>query len=123
MTPITSAAAEVKDPERYKQELLAIEKRLDAKLKELDEKLERLEKLKSMGESAGAVAASAGPDSGAEVVLDEPDAVIAEEVRHVAESNVVPEPDDKKAKTDLPDGFANVSYGKNGFEFRTENNR
>ena len=43
--PITSAAAEVKDPERYKQELLAIEERLDAKLKELDEKLELCESL------------------------------------------------------------------------------
>lgn len=126
MIPITSAAAEVKDPERYKQELLAIEKRLDAKLKELDEKLERLEKLKSMEEPSGTVAASAGPDSGSEVFPDKPNTVKAEEItpfKHVAESNVVPEPDDKKAKTGLPDGFANVSYGKNGFEFRTENNR
>jgi len=126
MIPITSAAAEVKDPERYKQELLAIEKRLDAKLKELDEKLERLEKLKSMEEPSGTVAASAEPDSGSEVFPDKPNTVKAEEItpfKHVAESNVVPEPDDKKAKTGLPDGFANVSYDKNGFEFRTENNR
>lgn len=44
---VSIASTELKNPELYKQELLAIEKRLDAKLKELDEKLERLEKLES----------------------------------------------------------------------------
>lgn len=128
--PITAATAEVKDPERYKQELLVIEKRLDAKLKALDEKLERLEKLKSMGESAGAVAASAEPDPGSEIVLDKPDTVKAEEiapVRQAAESKSELgsglKPADKDTKAGLSDGFANVSYGKNGFEFRTENNK
>ncbi|MCC6924115.1 MAG: hypothetical protein IT525_13825 [Nitrosomonas sp.] len=132
--PITSAAAEVKDPERYKQELLAIEKRLDAKLKELDEKLERLEKFKSIEESTDTVAASAESDPGSEIVLDKPDTVIAEEImpnRHVTESisalETEPKPEfkstDNETKSGLPDKFANLSYGKNGFEFRTENNR
>jgi hypothetical protein len=132
--PITSAAAEVKDPERYKQELLAIEKRLDAKLKELDEKLERLEKFKSIEESTDTVAASAESDPGSEIVLDKPDTVIAEEIvpdRHVTESisalETEPKPEfkstDNETKAGLPDKFANLSYGKNGFEFRTENNK
>lgn len=128
--PVAFAVAETRDPERYKQELLAIEKRLDAKLKELDEKLERLEKLKSMGESAGTGVATAGPDPGFMVVLDKPDTVKTEEIApvgQVAESKSELGSElksaDKDAKPGLPDRFVNVSYGKNGFEFRTENNK
>jgi phosphate-selective porin OprO and OprP len=62
------AAQAPKDPELYKQELLAIEKRLDAKLKELDEKLERLEKLES---ATATVAAPARSDDAVPVKAEE----------------------------------------------------
>ncbi|MCO6427703.1 MAG: hypothetical protein J5I83_06515 [Nitrosomonas communis] len=100
------AAAELKDPELYKQELLAIEKRLDAKLKELDEKLERLEKLEATA------ATPVMPDSVPQVKTEETKPVQAAEKKESV-----------KTEAKSQDRFANVSYGKNGFEFRTDNDK
>lgn len=129
MAPIAFAAAETKDPERYKQELLAIEERLDAKLKELDEKLERLEKLQSTGATATVAAPadsnlSPSPESVPVLVpiLGKTETIKTEETT-VAGHAKEPESVDTKPKSDLPDNFANLSYGKNGFEFRTDNDK
>lgn len=103
------SAEELKDPELYKQELLAIEKRLDAKLKALDEKLERLEKLES---ATTTVTAPVAPDSTTQVKTEEIKPVQAAE-----------EKKSDKAESKSQDRFANVSYGKNGFEFRTDNDK
>lgn len=103
------AAAEPKDPELYKQELLAIEKRLDAKLKELDEKLKRLEQLET---TPTAVAAPVAPDDAAPMKAE-------------ASTPVQTAAEKESGKTDSKskDRFAHISYGKNGFEFRTENDK
>lgn len=106
---VSVKAAELKDPELYKQELLAIEKRLDAKLKELDEKLERLEKLESTADSA---TITIPPSPGDTEVTKTEDTTLTQ----TAEEPVVME-------SESQDSVANLSYGKNGFEFRTDNNR
>jgi phosphate-selective porin OprO and OprP len=103
------AAQAPKDPELYKQELLAIEKRLDAKLKELDEKLERLEKLES---ATATVAAPARSDDAVPVKAEETLPVQTAE-----------EKESDKAGAKSSGGGASVGYGKNGFEFRTDNDR
>ncbi|MGZ8137064.1 MAG: porin [Methylococcaceae bacterium] len=102
------AALEAENPEQYKQELLAIEKRLDAKLKALDEKLNRLEKL----ESAPAIAATP-PEKPMPIKAETSTLVQATEEKK-------PEKPKSKSQSSLP---ANVSYGKNGFEFRTDNDK
>ncbi len=108
---VSVKASELKDPELYKQELLVIEKRLDAKLKELDEKLERLEKLESTATSA-TVATPATPGD-KEVIKTE----------EITLTQTAEEPVVIESKPNLLDGHANLSYGKNGFEFRTDNNK
>lgn len=130
-----SAAAEISDPERYKQELLAIEKRLDAKLKALDEKLERLEKLESTGATATVAApadstltAVSNPEPVSEPapvpVLSKTETIKTEETTvagYATESESVDA--QPQSDSDVPDRFANLSYGKDGFEFRTNNDR
>ncbi|MBE0437555.1 MAG: hypothetical protein IBX56_17350, partial [Methylomicrobium sp.] len=101
-------AAEPKDPERYMQELLAVEKRLDAKLQVLDEKLKRLEQLE---------AAQAATASQPEHALPKKDEQTA-----LAQAEAEAKSDEPKPKTQssLPSG---VSYGKNGFEFKTDDGK
>nr|MBA2484111.1 hypothetical protein [Nitrosomonas sp.] len=108
---IDIVAAQSKNPELYKQELLAIEKRLDAKLKEIDDKLERLEKLESTAASANATAPAVSDDL---------------ETTKVKKITITQTP--KKLKVTEPDSesqasFASLSYGKNGFVFKTDNNK
>ncbi|CCE25562.1 hypothetical protein [Methylotuvimicrobium alcaliphilum] len=102
------AAAEPKDPERYMQELLAIEKRLDAKLQALDEKLKRLEQL----EAAQPVAASKSEHG-----LPKKDDQTALTQAEAEAKSDEPKP---KTQSNLPSG---VSYGKNGFEFKTDDGK
>lgn len=104
---VTAMAREPKDPELYKQELLNIEKRLDAKIRELDEKLERLERLESSASSASAAA----PD-----------------IPHGTEATITSRPvpaisDKTESKSVSNEKIANIGYGKNGFEFRTDDNK
>lgn len=108
---VSIASSELKNPELYKQELLAIEKRLDAKLKELDEKLERLEKLESRADSVSFKAPPAHDN--AEVGIKEE----ITQIQPVEESVAM------QFKSGQQDSFANLNYGKNGFEFRTENDK
>lgn len=108
---VSVKASELKDPELYKQELLVIEKRLDAKLKELDEKLERLEKMESSATFTTVETPSASDDK---------EVTKAEEVTLI---QIAEEPVVMKSKSNSSDDFANLSYGKNGFEFRTDNNK
>ncbi|SFP52112.1 hypothetical protein SAMN05216419_100549 [Nitrosomonas cryotolerans] len=110
-------AAEPKNPELYKQELLAIEKRLDAKLKELDDKLERLEKLEST--SVTATAAIPAAPQNIEATKTEKVAVI----QTPKKPEVTASGSESQNNSGSQDSFANISYGKNGFEFRTDNNR
>lgn len=101
-------AAEPKDPERYMQELLAVEKRLDAKLQALDEKLKRLEQLEA------AQAATASPTVHGLPKKDEQTALAQAEAEAKSDE---PKP---KTQSSLPTG---VSYGKNGFEFKTDDGK
>ena len=101
-------AAEPKDPERYMQELLAVEKRLDAKLQALDEKLKRLEQLEA------AQAATASPTEHTLPKKNEETALTQAEAEAKFDE---PKP---KTQSSLPSG---VSYGKNGFEFKTDDGK
>ena len=114
LTPVLIAdavAAEPKNPELYKQELLAIEKRLDAKLKELDDKLERLEKLEST------------PTTATTTVPAVTDDAKATKTEKITVTQVPKNSKEKESYSDSQDSFANINYGKNGFEFRTDNNK
>ena len=102
------AAAEPQNPEQYKEELLAIEKRLDAKLKALDDKLKLLDKL----ESAPATATATVPPEKAMPAKAEESTLV-----QAAEEQKSEKPK-SKSKSGIPAG---LSYGKNGFEFRTDN--
>ncbi|WP_431065930.1 hypothetical protein [Methylotuvimicrobium sp.] len=62
-------AAEPKDPERYMQELLAVEKRLDAKLQALDEKLKRLEQLEAAQAATASQSEHALPEKDVQTAL------------------------------------------------------
>jgi len=93
--------------EQKKQELAAIENRLDAKLKTLDDKLKQLEKL----ESTPPVAVAA-PEKTLPVVSDKPPAHAGEEKKS--------EQTKSKALEKFP---ATVSYGDKGFEFKTDNGK
>ncbi|PTN13143.1 porin [Nitrosomonas aestuarii] len=103
------SSAELKNPALLKQELLAIEKRLDAKLKALDEKLERLEKLESALESASI----SGPTVSGDI-----EAAKKQEIT-LTQTSEKPEVTESKPQS----AHANLSYGKNGFEFRTDDNK
>lgn len=103
-----AAAEEPRDPEGYKQELLAIEKRLDAKLKALDEKLNRLEALES--------ALSESVDSPEKIAsAPDKDGAIAQAPEHQLPEDIEPKAPDPSA--------SGVSYGKNGFEFKTDDGK
>lgn len=113
----SAMAAEPKDPEQYKQELLTIERRLDAKMKELDEKLKRLEYLEQRESARMTDAAPVAPENAA------PIATTPVKVEKIAPVQTAEEKKSDKADAKPKEGFANVSYGKNGFEFRTENDK
>lgn len=128
------AAGELKDPEDYKHELLAIEKRLDAKLKELDEKLERLEQLESAATSP--VKSPRGPTITLPDVSPTVEPTIVVDTKNTApvKSVTLSNPGTRQTETaekptlaaampTTPNRSANLSYGNNGFEFRTDNNR
>lgn len=109
---VSVAAAELPPSELYKQELLAIEKRLDSKLRELDEKMERLEKLESAVSSI-LIATPPAPDN-TEVTKKEEETT----PQQLAKETISIE-----SKSKPLDDFASLSYGKNGFEFRTNNDK
>ncbi|MFN2378296.1 MAG: porin [Candidatus Binatia bacterium] len=132
-------AGEPKDPERLKQELLEIERRLDAKLELLDEKLKKLEHLEAAADKAplptGAAvrepvrSEEAPAKAEADAIADaQPEAPTAPEVDAGTVAATVAGADAEAAgesatliariKDRLP---STVSYGKNGFEFRTDN--
>ncbi|SER78933.1 Phosphate-selective porin O and P [Nitrosomonas sp. Nm51] len=113
-------AAELqRNPERYKQELLEIEGRLDAKIKELDEKLKRLEKLESASDS--------NTDLKSDAVSVVP--VDTEQTVTISEQTELPQTqEDVSAEmavldTKTQDDFANFSYGKHGFQFTTNDKK
>ena len=101
-------AAEPKDPERYMQELLAVEKRLDAKLLVLDEKLKRLEQLEAAQAATASQSEHALPEKNVHTGLVQADVEVTSDE---------PKP---KTQSNLPSG---VSYGKNGFEFKTDDGK
>jgi len=106
------AAAEPQNPEQYKEELLAIEKRLDAKLKALDDKLKLLDKLESAPAPATATA-PVPPEKAMPAKAEESTLVQAAEEQKSEKPK-------SKSKSGIPAG---LSYGKNGFEFRTDNDK
>jgi len=106
----TAFSAEPQNPEQYKEELLAIEKRLDAKLKLLDEKLNRLEVLENKSSVVTAEPAIAIP---APVAAKPPVPAQTMETREAA-----------KMPSKKQDGFpVSASYGKNGFEVKTDDGK
>jgi phosphate-selective porin OprO and OprP len=106
----TAFSAESQNPEQYKEELLAIEKRLDAKLKLLDEKLNRLEVLENKSSVVTAEPAIAIP---APVETKSPVPTQTVETREV-----------DKVPSKKQEGFpASASYGKNGFEVKTDDGK
>ncbi|MDO9239680.1 MAG: hypothetical protein Q7U30_06665, partial [Methylicorpusculum sp.] len=103
-------AAEAHNPEQYKDELLAIEKRLDAKLKLLDEKLNRLEVLESKSAAITAAPAIAPP--------------APVETKPPVPTQTVETKDSDKMPSKKQEGFpVSSSYGKNGFEVKTDDGK
>ncbi|MFN2425793.1 MAG: porin [Candidatus Binatia bacterium] len=131
-------ADEPRDPEKYKAELLEIERRLDRKLGLLDEKLRRLEQLEAGSASAPAasssapVASSSAPAASSSAPATSPSVEAGPaSAPSGARENVVTAPA-PAAQVEAPTGLlakvkagvpASVSYGKNGFEFRTDDDR
>ena len=106
----TAFSAEPQNPEQYKEELLAIEKRLDAKLKLLDEKLNRLEAVEAKSPVVSAEPVSAKPAS----VETKPP--VPTQTVEAKEADKIP----SKKQDDFP---VSARYDKNGFEVKTDNGK